>query len=420
MGVWRNGSASDFDCHSLSEGCSFEYCHAHFFPFCDLVLSIRDASPPPSVSSMLGQQQQQQPAGGLFGSTTQGPTSTGTGLFGSTTTQQQPSGGLFGATQNPSTSTGTSLFGSTQQQPSAGLFVSTTPGTQGTGTGGGLFGSTNPQQQQQPQQGSLFGNATTTPAQPSAGGNLFGSTTTGATQPSTGGLFGTGTLAQGSGGNIFGTPSTTSSTTGGGLFGAGGGTTTGGNLFGSTTQSTQNTGGGLFGTQPTSTIQPTGSLFSSTIGQQPLNNSTFGTSTATQPQPGQSGLFGQSTGGFGGTGGGLLGNTLLASTLGPSLASSQLNSDPGVQYTALTHRIEGIKNAWDASSQQCKFQVGCLFPRGSNDRLSNSAVLIKHYFYNLVEPNQVRLYGRPTNATNEILWQKAVRENPDSTWLVVL
>ena len=32
MGVWRNGSASDFDCHSLSEGCSFEYCHAH--PFC--------------------------------------------------------------------------------------------------------------------------------------------------------------------------------------------------------------------------------------------------------------------------------------------------------------------------------------------------------------------------------------------------
>ena len=31
MGMWRNGSASDFDCHSLSEGCSFEYCHAHFF-----------------------------------------------------------------------------------------------------------------------------------------------------------------------------------------------------------------------------------------------------------------------------------------------------------------------------------------------------------------------------------------------------
>ena len=31
MGMWRNGSASDFDRHSLSEGCSFEYCHAHFF-----------------------------------------------------------------------------------------------------------------------------------------------------------------------------------------------------------------------------------------------------------------------------------------------------------------------------------------------------------------------------------------------------
>ena len=30
-GVWRNGSASDFDCLSLSEGCSFEYCHAQLF-----------------------------------------------------------------------------------------------------------------------------------------------------------------------------------------------------------------------------------------------------------------------------------------------------------------------------------------------------------------------------------------------------
>ena len=29
------------------------------------------------------------------------------------------------------------------------------------------------------------------------------------------------------------------------------------------------------------------------------------------------------------------------------------------------------------------------------------------------------MYGRPGNATNEVLWQKAVRENPDSSWLVV-
>jgi len=30
----------------------------------------------------------------------------------------------------------------------------------------------------------------------------------------------------------------------------------------------------------------------------------------------------------------------------------------------------------------------------------------------------VHLYGRPANATDESLWQKAVRENPDPTWYV--
>ena len=331
-------------------------------------LSLRHLS-----SSMFGQQQQQQPVGGPFGSTTQGSTSTGTGLFGSTTTQQPPG---FGATQNPSTSTGTGLFGSTQQQPSTGIFGSTTTGTQGTGTGGGLFGSTNPQQQQQqqqqPQQGSLFGNTGATPGQQSTGGGLFGSTTTGTTQPSTGGLFGTGTSTQGTGSNIFGTPTTTSSTTGGGLFGAGTGTTTGGGLFGSTTQSTPSAGGGLFGSQPVANTQPTGQLFPSTTAQQPLTTSIFGTSTMTQPQQTQSGLFGQSTGGFGGNGGGLLSSTLSANTLRTSLASSQLNSDPGAQCAALMQRIEGIKNAWDAGSPQCKFQVSTSPTLRSRDRLPNS------------------------------------------------
>ena len=30
------------------------------------------------------------------------------------------------------------------------------------------------------------------------------------------------------------------------------------------------------------------------------------------------------------------------------------------------------------------------------------------------------MYGRPANAIDEVLWQKAVRENPDPTWLVVV
>lgn len=47
-----------------------------------------------------------------------------------------------------------------------------------------------------------------------------------------------------------------------------------------------------------------------------------------------------------------------------------------------------------------------------------SVRVLQHYFYNLVDPAQVNLYGRPQNATNEALWQKAVRENPDCTCLV--
>lgn len=47
---------------------------------------------------------------------------------------------------------------------------------------------------------------------------------------------------------------------------------------------------------------------------------------------------------------------------------------------------------------------------------SDLSLGIQHYFYNLVDPSQVQLYGRPQNATNEALWQKALRENPDSSW----
>ena len=36
-----------------------------------------------------------------------------------------------------------------------------------------------------------------------------------------------------------------------------------------------------------------------------------------------------------------------------------------------------------------------------------------------MDPSQVRMYGRPANATDEVLWQKAVRENPDPAWSVV-
>ncbi|KAJ7111321.1 nucleoporin complex subunit 54-domain-containing protein [Mycena epipterygia] len=76
---------------------------------------------------------------------------------------------------------------------------------------------------------------------------------------------------------------------------------------------------------------------------------------------------------------------------------AQQQADAQTQFARLTMRIESITAAWNATSPQCQFQ---------------------YFFYNRVDPNQVGLYGRPPNATNEALWTKAVRENPDPTCLV--
>lgn len=104
----------------------------------------------------------------------------------------------------------------------------------------------------------------------------------------------------------------------------------------------------------------------------------------TQPQ--SSGLLSGSTLGTGG----------LFSTK-TSVAPAQNQADSQVQFAQLQQRIEAIVGAWNPTSPLNRFQ---------------------HYFYNLVDPSQVHLYGRPANATDESLWQKAVRENPDPTCLV--
>jgi hypothetical protein len=38
---------------------------------------------------------------------------------------------------------------------------------------------------------------------------------------------------------------------------------------------------------------------------------------------------------------------------------------------------------------------------------------VQYIFYHRADPAQVGLYGRPPNATNDALWARAVRENPD-------
>ncbi|RXW20852.1 hypothetical protein EST38_g4994 [Candolleomyces aberdarensis] len=323
------------------------------------------------------QQQQQQPAapGGLFGGTaTQNPAGGG-GLFGNTGTT---GGGLFGGTANTTgaTTTGGGLFGNTG---TAG----------GTTAGGGLFGNPNANQQQQ---------------QPAAGGGLFGSTTT--QQPAAGGgLFGSAATQQpAAGGGLFGSTNTQAGATGGGLFGS---TTTqpnatAGGLFGSTAP--RPAGAGLFGSTA-------GNLFG---GQQPQQQQQQQQQQPQQQQAG--GLFGQSTANTNNT---LFGNrttlgtsafgqpasTLGVSTLGASsLLSSRSNvssnpnaNDAQTQFSKLTESIEAIFNAWNPASPQCRFQ---------------------HPFYNLVDPNQVSMYGRPSNVLSDATWEKAVQGNPDPSCFV--
>ncbi|KAI0305093.1 nucleoporin complex subunit 54-domain-containing protein, partial [Multifurca ochricompacta] len=406
-------------------------------------------------------------------------TNTQPALFGpqpSTTQGQNTSAGLFTGTQP----TGTGLFGTgttsgVQNQTSGGLFGSGTTPNQPQ-TGGSLFG--NPTSNQSQTGGGLFGNSAT-PNQPQTGGGLFGNTATHGQPQTGGGLFGGGAAAQNqpqAGGSLFGNSNLFGSTATGnqGISGTGITGPFGGQqqpassgLFGNTgaSSTTQPTSGGLFGNTGASTItQPTGSLFGNTMQQPAASSGLFGSSTTTQQQPPMGGgLFGTSTaqqqplmggGLFGGTttqqhpaagvgagtlfsssttpGIGLFGSTntgttgagtmsnllggqmaqqptsgLLSgsNTLGGggllstklSTAPTQSQADPQTQFAQLQQRIEAIIGAWNPASPLNRFH---------------------HYFYNLVNPSQVHLYGRPSNATDESLWQKAVRENPDSTCLV--
>ncbi|RPD60662.1 hypothetical protein L227DRAFT_501697 [Lentinus tigrinus ALCF2SS1-6] len=361
------------------------------------------------------QQQQQQGSntgGGLFGATntnTQAGT-TGGGLFGST---QQSGGGLFGSTANNQQQSGGGLFGGSGQQgantsaPAGGLFGSAPTGQSGDEggvciryrtrflvrstvhshqpsgtTGGGLFGNTNTGN-------SLFGNTATNPQSAPSGG-LFGSTTA-APNTGGGGLFGSTT--GNTGGGLFGNTNTNQTAPSGGLFGS---TTaapaTGGGIFGSTT--TAPATGGLFGSTNTNQAPSTG-LFGSTQPQQQQQQQQAG-GLFGQQKPATGGLFGGSTLGSSTLGTSALGgSTFLGMSRAPVAPSPQ--QDAQIQFMQLVQRMEGITQGWNSNSPQCRFQ---------------------HYFYNLVDPAQVHLYGRPPNASNDALWQKAVRENPDPSCFV--
>ncbi|RXW24593.1 hypothetical protein EST38_g1227 [Candolleomyces aberdarensis] len=236
--------------------------------------------------------------GGLFGSnntnnaSNTGTAATGGGLFG---TQGNP--GLFG---NPSTTTaGTGLFG-------GGGGASTTPST---GTTGGLFGAAPNPVSTGTTGGGLFGAATNPTSTGTTGGGLFGAATN-PTRTTGGGLFGATTNPTSTGttgGGLFGAPSTTSSATGtaSGLFGTAPSGSAGNDarppaapntnsLFGGFapkpqgTSTAQGPATSLFGAPSTSTGAPTGGLF----GTKPADSTTTGaTNTSATPALG-GGLFG--------------------------------------------------------------------------------------------------------------------------------
>lgn len=217
-------------------------------------------------SNLFGQSQQQnKPSFGGFGSGTTGGfgSSTGGG-FGTSTTSS--GGGLFGST------TATSLpFGQQQQGTgtSFGGFGQRSQQQQGQ-TGSNLFGSFGSNQQSQQQKPSLFGGTTSSTStglfggqqqpQQSSGSNLFGGSTS----------------------NLFNKPASSN------LFGGSGTGETG--LFGSNQQQQPSTGGSLGGLFGQSTQQPASNLF----GSKPTAGSSIFGQGITQQQPSGGGLFGGS------------------------------------------------------------------------------------------------------------------------------
>ncbi|KAL5495512.1 NUP57 [Sanghuangporus weigelae] len=337
-------------------------------------------------------------------------------MFGGSAFGKPATGSAFGSFGNANANT-TNPTTNVQPQQATNLF--------------GSFGQTQgqqPAQQQQQQPGtsvggsSLFSSTNTSTSSLFGGKPLFGSATgtgtnTSSTQPVTGA---TGSSMFGGFGSNTNASAQSNPT---GAFGASTAPTGGTGPFAASTANPSQPSTGLFGQQQNQQPAGTTTLFGQPQiqqqQQQQPTTSLFGQSTA-QAQSQPTGLFsnfGQSTtnsapnttGGFGLFGSSQPGSSLMGapnagtSTSGlfagrTSLMQGQQQGDSAqAQFVNLVQRIEAVAQAWDPSSPQCRFE---------------------HFFYNLVDPSQVHLYGRPPNATNDALWQKATRENPDPSCFV--
>ncbi|GJJ14730.1 hypothetical protein Clacol_008997 [Clathrus columnatus] len=313
-----------------------------------------------------------------FGNPTATTGTTGTtGLLGNTggMTSNTSTTGLFSNTSNTGT---TGLFGNTTNNTGTGLFGNTNPNTN-TNPGTGLFGNTNTNQ-------ASTSNPIGAPGSESnsnpSGAGLFGNTAGAST--TSGGLFGNqGGTNVGTNSTLFGNTGVNSNTTTNSLFGGNTAGATGTSVFGQSQQQPP---------QQTQPQQPANSLFgSSTLGQLANQNQSLFGSQNNANKFGSS-VFSSSA----------LGTQPTTSTnffgQRPAFSSTPTSTFPANSQPDVQQRIEAIVAAWDPSSPQCRFQ---------------------HFFYNLVDPRQIGSYGRPSNATDDALWNQAIRENPDPTWYIL-
>ena len=141
--------------------------------------------------------------------------------------------------------------------------------------------------------------------------------------------------------------------------------TSGSGLFGNTTttQTAPGATGGLFG----STTQGQSSLFGATQPQQQqAQMGSLFNPFGQQNKPAAGGLFGGST--IGGSSA-LSGSTLLGSTnnlfASKSTVAPNTQQDAQTQFVQLAQRMEGIAQAWNPNSPQCRFQVSIPYVRVS-------------------------------------------------------
>ncbi|KAI8590483.1 nucleoporin complex subunit 54-domain-containing protein [Geranomyces variabilis] len=291
--------------------------------------------------------------------------------------QSQPpaSGGLFGAqpaqpqqqklTAFPGFGAAASQQQQQQQQPAFGGFGTSQPQQQpafgGFGTSQpqqqpafGGFGASQPQQQQQPAFG---GFGTSQPQQQQSFGGF------GSSQP------------QQAGGGLFGAQQQAAPAP---AFGA----------FGAATSQPQ-IGGGLFG----ATAKPAaaGSLFGPAAGATAPGTGLFGAPAAQPAQAGNS-LFGAPAAGglFGGQ------NSLQMSQQQQQQQQQQQGLQARRQPRNLQEYMQYFAASWNPDDPACLF---------------------KHYFYNIVGPNEASRYG-PGPTDDLALYQQAQAENPDPENLV--